>query len=125
MREAAFWQRIKRLNKTGELRGYWRRVEAKLPAGFPDTVVQSDARTFFIELKSVEVVRELKYEVRPEQAVWNHEWNAYGGHAMVLAWVDSEKRMAWFHDAVAIRKGMFHEVSAPECLLPRCKLGAI
>jgi len=113
MKESAFWNKIKRDSAAGIVPGYWQRVEVLLPDGFPDTVVYCAPKTYFVELKAVQKLNELRYELRPEQAVWNYNWRKHGGDAYIYAWVGEFNRALWFADGMAIRKGVFDEIPCP------------
>lgn len=114
--ESNFWNRLFRRIHAGKVRGYWQRVEVKLPLGFPDCVVILDGRVIFVELKSVEVERELKRELRAEQAVWMDKCNDNGGEAYVLAFIRSENRMLWYQHGRMMRQGQFMQVPAPRLI---------
>jgi len=113
MRESSFWANIKARVKTGEMPGKWQRVEVKYPDGFPDTICQHGLLTYFVELKAVDKVNELKHELRPEQAVWHWRAQMDGFNTFVLAWIGEWGREAWFEDTLAIRKGIFKEIPCP------------
>lgn len=110
--ESNFWSRLVRRQRGGLVNGHWERVEVKLPLGFPDCVVQLD-RTIFVELKSVAEERDLRRELRPEQAVWIDKWNACGGEAYILALIRNEQRMLWYQEGKLMRQGVFRQVPAP------------
>jgi hypothetical protein len=123
--ESNFWSRLARRIHGGLVLGYWERVEVKLPLGFPDCVVQLEDRVIFVELKSVEHEKDLKHELRAEQAVWIDKWNSHGGEAYVLALIRSQRRMLWYIEGKLIRQGIFTQVPVPRGVYARGFTGTV